>query len=395
MRLRIVLFVGLVICLATPPAGAAVEGDLIANVDLPVQGQGVSVAVDCEGVIYYTHTDGTLYMMDSAGNDLGSVPITDSGTGAPVAIDEMAWDESRQILWGQEHESNPVDVYEINAVTGVATFSFTATQTVSVGTYRDGIAFDGADDSLWLTGDVSTTVEHYAASTGAYLGDITPKNEFGGDLGLISGITVGVGDLLYLGRNGAVEIVQVRKSDGGFIASFASPGGARDEGLECDPVNFDPVLALWSREFYQTPDPAFVSAIQIEPGTCECGGGAVITCTLGFWKNHIEEWVTLTPEAVPPWGGGSTYLEIFYTAPKKGDASVILAHAFIAATLNTGADATDLADALAMLLDHPIGSGDLQAGRNAHPDRAVALSIAENLQTFNESAECTLGGNGD
>ena len=80
---------------------------------------------------------------------------------------------------------------------------------------------------------------------------------------------VGVGDLLYLGRNGLVEIVQVKKSNGDYIGSFASPGGARDEGLECDPVNFAPKLALWSREFNS---PGFISAIEIEGGTCTCGG---------------------------------------------------------------------------------------------------------------------------
>ena len=34
-----------------------------------------------------------------------------------------------------------------------------------------------------------------------------------------------IGDSLYLGRDGLTQIVRVRKSDGGFIGSFASPGG--------------------------------------------------------------------------------------------------------------------------------------------------------------------------
>ncbi len=68
----------------------------------------------------------------------------------------------------------------------------------------------------------------------------------------------------------------------------------------------------------------------------------------------------------------------------------MLAHAYIAAVLNTGGNTSDLANALAMLEAHPIGSGDLKAGKNADPDRAVALEIMENLQFFNESAECTL-----
>ena len=83
-------------------------------------------------------------------------------------------------------------------------------------------------------------------------------------------------------------------------------------------------------------------------------------------------------------------MEIFNTSPKKGDASVMLAHAYIAALLNSGADPLDLAAAEAMLLAHPVDSGDLVAGKNADPDRAVALAIMEALQGFNESAECVL-----
>jgi hypothetical protein len=365
-------------------AAWAQPGTLIQNVPLAVAGTGVSVAADCTGTVYYTLAENNnLYKVDKNGVLQGSVPIVDAG-GTPLRIDEFAWDESRQLLWGQLHGSNPVAVYTINATTGLASFAFNSA-TVSVGTFRDGIAYDGSDDTLWISGDVSTTVEHYTTA-GGLLGSITPKNAAGGPLGLISGVMVGVGDLLYLGRNGAVEIVRVKKN-GDFIASFASPNGTRDEGLECDATNFAPKLAMWSREF---SSPGHVDAIEIEAGTCECGGGASVTCTLGFWKNHEEEWTHLDPAAMPAWGGGMTYMEIFGIQPKNGDASIILAHAYLAAVLNTGAPAADLAVALALLTAHPVGSGDLTAGKNAHPDRARALAVAARLQDFNESAECGL-----
>jgi hypothetical protein len=67
-----------------------------------------------------------------------------------------------------------------------------------------------------------------------------------------------------------------------------------------------------------------------------------------------------------------------------------LAHAYIAAILNTGAPAADLATALALLTAHPVGSGDLVAKKKAHPDRAQALIVAGLLQAFNESATCGL-----
>ena len=255
-------------------AALAAPGDLISNVPLPVPGFGVGVAVDCEGNIYYTNypdADFTprnnLYKMDKLGNLLATVAITDSG-GSPIFIDEMAWDRGNNILWGVEHNSNPEDVYQIDPLTGTATFAFTS-QTISIGTYRDGLAFDGTDGTIWISGDISTTIEHYQTD-GTLINQITPKKADGSILGSISGVSVGVGDLLYLGQNGLATIVQVQKSNGDFIGNFASPGGARDEGLECDPINFAPLLALWSREFYS---PGFVSVIEIESGTCACGGG--------------------------------------------------------------------------------------------------------------------------
>ena len=361
-------------------------GTLIQNTPLSVPGNGVSLGADCQGILYYTQADSTtLYKMDKNGVSLGTLPITDSVSGAGLFIDEIAWDQTRAIFWAQQHDSNPVRVDTLNPTTGVATFAFTSA-TISVGSFRDGIAYDGSDDTLWISGDVSTTIEHYTTA-GALINAITPKNALGGVLGLISGVSVGVGDLLYLGRNGAVQIVQVKKSNGDFISTFASPGGTRDEGLECDATSFAPKLALWSREY---DFPGHVDAIELEPGTCLCGGGGTLTCTLGFWKNHPEEWTNLDPTAVPAWGGGNTYLQIFGIPPKQGDASIHLAHAYIAAALNTGAPATELANALALLTAHPVGSSHLVSGKNAHPDRAMALALAAVLQAFNESTECSL-----
>jgi len=262
-------------CLAFQATSAsAAPGDLIKNVPLPVQGFGVSVAVDCEGNVYYT-IDGDndasgekIYVMDKDGNLLNTIVLTDpAGEPFQDGIDEFAWDQSREILWSQIHASNPIVVVQIDPATGIVSPGFTSA-TNSVGIYRDGIAYDGTDDTLWISGDVSSTIEHYQAD-GTYLGQITPTNAAGETLGTISGVLVGVGDLLYLGRNGLTQIVQVKKSDGSFIATFASPGGARDEGLECDPVDFADVglLALWSRDVNN-----FMSVIELEPDTCLCGG---------------------------------------------------------------------------------------------------------------------------
>jgi len=221
----------------------AAPGDLVQNVNLPVGGFGVSVGVDCNGNVYYTlDSDSNLYKMDKDGNLLDTIPVGSF-------FDEISWDNGRGVFWAVLHGSNPVDVYTIDPTTGNATFKFTSS-TNSIGTFRDGLAYDASDDSLWISGDVSTTVEHHAAD-GTNLGAITPKNAAGGTLGNI-------------------------KSDGSFIADFASPGGARDEGLECDSVNFAPLTVLWSREFNT---PGFISVIELAPGSCFCGGAPEPTPT--------------------------------------------------------------------------------------------------------------------
>lgn len=241
----------------------AQPGKLIKNVPLPVKGFGVSVAVDCNGIVYYTlWRQARVFKTDKNGRNLGFV-----NTGN-VQLDELAYDAKRNVLWGCQHGSNPVRIYRVNPATGAATFAFTASRTRSVGTFRDGLAYDASTDSLYVSGDVSNTIEEYKV-TGTYVRTLTPKNSRGGTLGAISGVSVGRGDLLYLGQNGRRQIVQVRKSSGAFVKVFASPGGARDEGLECDPINFAPKLALWSREFNQ---PGFLSVIELEAGTCSCGG---------------------------------------------------------------------------------------------------------------------------
>jgi hypothetical protein len=68
------------------------------------------------------------------------------------------------------------------------------------------------------------------------------------------------------GQANRVKIVRVKKN-GDFIDEFVSPGGTRDEGLECDPASFG-VLALLSRDF----DGDFISAVEIEEGSCACPG---------------------------------------------------------------------------------------------------------------------------
>jgi len=278
------ILVNLAVVLGVAAWTAAGPGDLIKNVSLPVTGWGVSVGVDCDGNVFYTlEGQSNLYKMDKDGTLLDTIAVGHF-------FDEISWDDGRKVFWAVLHASNPVDVYTVDPATGTATFKFTSS-TNSNGVFRDGLAYDGTDDSLWISGDVSTTIEHHAAD-GTNLGAITPKDAAGDNLGQISGVFAGNGDTLYLGRDGDQQIVRVKKSDGSFIDQFASPGGARDEGLECDSVNFAPLTVLWSREFM---DPGFLSVIELESGSCSCGGAP----PAGTPTPTVPPRPTATPTATP------------------------------------------------------------------------------------------------
>src|SRR6187399_2612662 len=100
-------------------------GDLIANVPLPVNGNGVSVAVDCDGNVYFTHIPGNnLYVMNKTGALLATHQMTDVVTGAAVEMDEMSFDAGRGVLWACQHGTNPVAIWHVDPATGAATFQW-------------------------------------------------------------------------------------------------------------------------------------------------------------------------------------------------------------------------------------------------------------------------------
>jgi Putative Ig domain len=268
---RIFFAAGLLALLAAEPATAQV-GTTLRVITVPVTSSsccGIGIAVDCNGDLYYTNSfDPTLYQIDAFGNLLNTTPITDSATGGPVTVGAISWDNNRMMLWGGTDSSgSPVSAYLIDPGTGSATFQFLA---VDAGFgFTDGIAYDASDDSVWISDDVSTLISHQDATTGADLGSLAPLDSIGNPLTDVSGVSRGTGNILYLGQDGLGQIVQVDKNTGAFISTFASPGG-RDEDLECDPINFGGTLALWSKDAYNNQ----ITAIEVEPGTCACGGAA-------------------------------------------------------------------------------------------------------------------------
>jgi len=259
-------FAGILSAALVVPA-LANPGDPLGVTTVPYPGSlGVSVAVNCDRVIYYTnYLDPYLYKTDKTGAALGILPLTDGATGAPLTLGEMAWDNTTGTLWAGTDNVDPHRVYTVNPATGVCTFRFACPEAVGFA-LTDGFGYDAGDNTIWISPDVSTEIFHYTIA-GVYLGSVIPKDASGNPLGSVSGVTVGLGNTLYIGRNGFGQIYRIDKTTGAFISVFASPGG-RDEGLECDQFSYFPKFTLWSKDAYNNT----ITAIEVDPATCGCGG---------------------------------------------------------------------------------------------------------------------------
>ena len=105
----------------------------------------------------------------------------------------------------------------------------------------------------------------------------------------------------------------------------------------------------------------------------------------GYWKNHAADWPAMNLDLGADNLNQTALLEILNTPP-RGDATVILARALIAAKLNQAAGAGDdmtgvIADADAYLTAHPVFSNPRKADRNA------GLAFMEDLGDYN-SGDC-------
>jgi len=256
-----------------PRLASAVPGDRLDSVDMAVpspSGIGIGIAVDCNSpaTMYYTNSyDTMLYSMTTAGVHIGSVRMFDVATNAPKSFGAISYDLSRQKLWGgTDMSGNPLSVYLIDPVTGSCTNMFTMAVAGCCG-FCDGIAIDDNGQTIWVSDDIATYIEHWDVSGAPFLiGTLYPDSS-GNTIGNISGIAIGKGDRLYLGRDGLSKITAVTKSTGAFISEFATTYG-RVEGLTCDLVTFAPKEVLWSKDAYGD----FVEAFEVESGTCVCGG---------------------------------------------------------------------------------------------------------------------------
>jgi len=105
----------------------------------------------------------------------------------------------------------------------------------------------------------------------------------------------------------------------------------------------------------------------------------------GYWKNHPADWPVMDLVLGADNPNQAALMDIL-NAPSRGDATIILAHALIAAKLNMAAGAgNDIADVIdaadAYLTEHPVFSNPGKA------DRKAALAFMDDLGEYN-SGDC-------
>jgi uncharacterized repeat protein (TIGR01451 family)/CSLREA domain-containing protein len=215
-------------------------------------GIGVGIAFNGTNLLVSCYNDSTITVVNPANGSQVGTPYTVTGA---TSLGALAWDKTRNVIWACSGYST---VGQIDPTTHVFTSKFT------VPGCFDGLAYDGADDTIWTSPDATSSITHSKVDGTLLSTNTVTVGSFGN-----SGIAVG-GPNLYLANDGGQQIYTSPKNFSSAPALFASYP-ARLEDLECDNVTFAPQSkdAIWSVDAYDNK----LNAWQIPGGTCGFGGG--------------------------------------------------------------------------------------------------------------------------
>lgn len=285
-------------------AAAAANGDNLRTITADTSGTacpriGTGIAFDGTHLLLSCWYDTKIVEINPAD---GSQVAIHTITGA-LGFGALAWDNGRGVIWAC---NNFDEVGTIDLTTNTYTPVFNSYGCV------DGLAYDGSDDTIWSSGDVSPTDEHWT-TTGTLLAQFVNAGKIGGCGN--SGIAVG-GPNLYLANDGCSQIYTVAKdfSSSTFFATFP----ARLEDLECDNVTFAPVGAIWSKDAYDNT----LNAWEIPADSCLFGGGrSAVTLTPADATNDVGTTHTVTANVSDkdgPIAGASVLFTVTGANPTTG-----------------------------------------------------------------------------
>jgi hypothetical protein len=249
----------LTVSLYVPTIAKAADGTILRtitaqNYNCPV---GTGIAFDGTNLLLSCDSSNVITAVNPTD---GSFVRSYTISGVP-ALGAMAWDRGRQALWScGGFSGDDTIVYQVNLDTQTATQAFGGTSGCP-----DGLAFDGTDDTLYLSADVATTVQHYKAD-GTLIANIDVTNRLGGCGN--SGIAIGGGNL-FLANNGCSQIYKADKTNIATAQLFGTYP-ARLEDMECDDLTFlsSGKAAIWSKDAYD----GILNAFELNVGDCGFGG---------------------------------------------------------------------------------------------------------------------------
>ena len=252
-------------------------GTLMATVSLPGNGE-CSVGGTFNGVHYIAVKSGCFsdtlqFYRPPVGSGVATLVSTlkiyEPDTGRPVNVSAVAWDPTRQMIWGAMANA----VYLIDPTEGPrapARFQF---RPDILGSYIvDGLAYDPADDSIYYVPDSNQNIYHFSLGTdgrpvGTLLNTVRAKDEQGNTESDVSGVVIGSEDTLYIGRNegSGARVVRIHKKSGKFISDFATTF-ERVEDLTCDATTHASlgVEAILAKDAFNE----LYEAFKVERGTC-------------------------------------------------------------------------------------------------------------------------------
>lgn len=179
-------------------------------------------------------------------------------------------------------------------------------------------------------------------------------------------------------------------TQGDYFVEFIRPAGfdftPRDVGVDdtvdsdADEVTGRTVTTTLTPDEH---DPTWDAGLVELPPTGDDDDDDGCTYTIGYWKNHPDAWPVQQLTLGDVVYTKAEAIALLNTPPKKGDATIILAHQLIGAKLNVanGADDTAVADTIAdaddWLVGHPVGTNP------KGPSRAIGIALSETLDAYN------------
>lgn len=270
--------------------GLAAPGDRVAEVTTiegtgPTWARGISVSIGFDGQhLYYTEYGGQVLHRIDVPPAGGPTPATGQVdvviTGVPSGVMNIAYDAGRDLFWATG--SDGLSVYTITK-TGAATLQFTIDPLTDRPGYSEAveevkIAYDRADDTLWINPDASARMYHYHTTPDALgtaqLVTATPfidvgvaPNDVGAQCGYSqsSGVAVG-GSNLFLSVAGCPYFFEYTKT--GVKVAWHPMSNPSPGDFECDDLSYA-VDVIWVKDTWE----GRIQAYEVPAGACAYGGG--------------------------------------------------------------------------------------------------------------------------